>query len=488
MLKRILSASALRLTAQITAFASGVIIAAAFGASAVTDAYYAALILPAALANLIVNVLTNTFAPVYLAHLRDDASQRGAVVRSLLFVAILAFGGALIVCLLSLPFIASGHGTNALTIGVVLALTTPLIGLARLLSVVLETEQRYAIPAAASVISSLAFVGLLVALIPFGAVALVIANLTAITLQVIILAVYIQRTLNIHLIPQIRLHPVVKTLIHQAGAPALAYGALLFIPTADRLMVSGLPAGSLTAFHYADRTVSAFEMLLMSGVVLVMATGWAHLHAANGIASAAHRAADEIARLLFVLMPVGVGGALLSQPIMSLLFGRGAFAAVDTSAAVFALLLLSQMFNILIVLAVRLLLLTQNTRAQLMLSLAAAALNLCLNLLLIAPFGVAGVALSTLITRVLVLIGAFAFIRHTIPGFAFKPLIARALHTTLCTLVMGIAVVTLQAPLVLAVCIGAAVYLAAAWLTRHPDLRPLSEQVQFRFRPRQESA
>src|SRR5947208_1684793 len=91
--------SVLRLIGQIIAFVSGLTISATFGATSATDNYYTALILPASLANLVMNILINLFAPIYLEHIHRDPTQQQPILSSLSFATSTALAGAALISL-----------------------------------------------------------------------------------------------------------------------------------------------------------------------------------------------------------------------------------------------------------------------------------------------------------------------------------------------------------------------------------------------------
>jgi peptidoglycan biosynthesis protein MviN/MurJ (putative lipid II flippase) len=138
LLSSTLSVSSLRLVGQMIALASGLLVANFFGATTDTDDYYTALILPGALANLIINALTNLFAPIYLQHVHDEPEQGPKIISSLMTVALAALAVATAACLIAVPFYTGireidteGAYTRALVFGLILAVNCPLVGLSR---------------------------------------------------------------------------------------------------------------------------------------------------------------------------------------------------------------------------------------------------------------------------------------------------------------------------------------------------------------------
>lgn len=497
LLNSALSVSSLRLVGQGVALVSGLLVASLFGATTGTDDYYTALILPGALANLIINTLTNLFAPIYLKHVHDDPAQGAKILSSLLSVVLAALALALLICLIAVPFttgirgLASEDATaRALLFGLALAATCPLVGISRLLSVFSETQRHYNVPALTSLLSTALFVVMLLLTLRWDIYSLLIASVVSAALEALILSVYASLRLGLRFQPVFSLHPAVRDMLRASLAPALTFLALFFIPTVDRLMASSLDAGSLTAFHYGERPAIALETLVLTGPLLILYYHWANVHAAQGAPALLQRVPDTISLLCFVFLPLGVGGALLSTPIISLLFGRGAFTAIETSATVFAILWFSQVFNFLIVALVRLMLIFWLTRVQLILSVSIMGLNTALNLALIGRLGLLGIVLSTLFSRILIAAGAFALLKHYHPAIAYASIV-RGLGKTLVASAFMIAAVTLAqqafgavleqpdhpvaqiGALVVVTVLGAAAYGATAYAIRQPDLRLL---------------
>jgi putative peptidoglycan lipid II flippase len=286
------------------------------------------------------------------------------------------------------------------------------------------------------------------------------------------------------------MHPAVREMLRASFAPALTFLALFFIPTIDRLMASSLDAGCMTAFHYGERPVVALETLVLSGPLLIMYYHWANVNAAQGVDAVLHSVPEMISLLGFVFIPISVGGAMLSHPIISILFGRGAFTAVEASAVVFAVLWFSQIFNFMIVALVRLMLIFKLTRIQFILSVGIMILNTVLNFALIGSLGLLGIVLSTLLSRIIITVGAFVFLKRYQPTVSYAP-VMRGLASTLVAIVVMIAVVFgLQqvfgaalyqsygliaqiASLIIVAVIGALAYVMAALIIRHPDLLAL---------------
>lgn len=167
------------------------------------------------------------------------------------------------------------------------------------------------------------------------------------------------------------------------------------------LLASFLPEGSITALYYAERLME-FPL-----GVFGVAVGVAALPALSGMAAgpagsplprgAFRRTLGEALRLsLFISLPAALGLAAVAEPLVTLLFGHGAFSRQAVDATVTALLAYAP--GIPAFALTRPLLAACNARqvtgAPVLAGLASVLVTLCLGGLLLGPLGVAGPALA----------------------------------------------------------------------------------------------
>ena len=500
--------AALRLIGQIIAFISGLLISTTFGATSSTDTYYASLIIPTSLANLVINILCNMFAPIYLEYIHRDPTQQQSILTSLNYLTSLALLGAVIIGLFAVPIsfslrnLSASNLAQASTMGVALVALTPLIGMTRLSSTICEAHGHYRLPAIAALLNPFAFVLILLITTPtLGIYSLVWANLAGQTTEFLILTVYAQRRLNFPIRLNSNLHPAVREMLIHSVAPAVTYGALMFVPAFDRTAAAILDAGNLTAFHYGERIVTILDLVMMTSIISIISNYWAQQTAKHNIDAAARTLSTVLSPMLFVLIPLCAGGFALRYPLFSVLFHHGQFTLDGAAAQVFGLLLLSAPLNYMIVIIVRLMLIARNTRAQMILALSISMLNLVFNFLLVPSLGLAGIAISTLLSRALVLVAGFGFLKNQLPQINLKPILFSLIRTFACVGIMIAPLVLLQsllspalsrdnglllqiAALLGTVSISGIIYVAAAYQIRHPELSKLHQIAMTSLMPR----
>ncbi len=493
-----LNTTTLRLIGQIIALVTGVVISAQFGANTATDSYYTALILPGSLANILVTALMVAFIPLYLEHINHAPQEQSALLRSLYFIALLSFIPAGVVSLIGVGFSLASRQLTAPTdtqqavhFGLAFLALIPLLGGARIAAFICEAHQHYS----ASVLAVLANYGVFLVLLvmtvnALGIYSLLWANLGGAGAELTYIWGYSRAKLNLPLLFTPRIHPVVWKAVRNSPAPIIAYLAFFFVPVIDRTIATTLQTGSLTAFHYGERIVTAIDALIAGGVLIVLSNYWANIVASKGREAIIEGVNEGVALFAFGLIPLCIGAALLGRPIISVVFERGAFTAVEQSAAVFSVLVGCLFLSHYIGLFLRLFQMLRNSQAQILFSLLTIPLNLISDLVFVSICGLLGIALSTLLTRFIVTGALYALVRRELPGVSLRRILPRLSRTLFSTLVMGGIVIALQVlfagllarengfalqviSLIVVIGCGIVTYFLVARLIKHPDLRTL---------------
>jgi putative peptidoglycan lipid II flippase len=274
------------------------------------------------------------------------------------------------------------------------------ISLASLFSGILNSMGKFAAPAAAPVILNLAMIGALI-LIFFECVSpgrgLAWAVFCAGILQMGWLWVSCHfQGMGVRLsLPQ--LTPEVNTLIRKGIPGSISAGALQINLIMDGIFASYLPIGNSSYLFYADR----LNQLPLGVIGIAISTALLpelskHIKAGNH-QDIFHTQNRAIEFALAITLPAAVGLAILSVPIVALLFERGAFTAqagqatgytlsafaVGLPAYVLVKILQTQFFA------------RQDMKTPMKVAIGAVLLNFTLNYLLIGPMSYVGLALAT---------------------------------------------------------------------------------------------
>jgi len=494
-----LNITGIRLIGQVVALFNPVVISAAFGTTLATDHFYSAQIIPVGLTSLYYTILSAVFAPIFLSYVHREPDQEKPILASLTFLTVCALALIMVVSGIGLPLLTTLRSISdaalfqqAILYGLVMIALLPLSGLTSFITVLCYTKGQHLMPALLSISNPIIFIGTVALLAPIlGPLSMLIGSILAVIADFALSNGYAIWRLRLPFRISPRIHPAVKEMIGLAALPAITYSVLFFVPTADRAAASSLPAGSLTAFHYGERLVTALETLFMNGVITVISTYWATTIAQKGKNAVGKSVVEITSVLAFGLVPLCVGGVLVSHPFVAVLFGRGAFAVVAETADVFGLLLVGMGLGLHIVLFTRLLVYLRHTFIQMVMAFLTSILNVVLNIVFMGWFGLAGIALSTVVTRLIILAATAIILNRFLPEIRLGQTIYRLVATALCTLIMGVVVVVVRGivwgpglgffnqilAVIVMVATGGATYVLAARLIRHPDFRILIDVI-----------
>jgi O-antigen/teichoic acid export membrane protein len=182
------------------------------------------------------------------------------------------------------------------------------------------------------------------------------------------------------------------------------------------------------------------------------------------------RLARHVLRLsLYAALPLGVGGTMLAQPIVRLIFGE----AYAPAASALRVLVWSPAFLILNIIGPVLLSAAGRWYTMLKIVAAIVALNVGLNLFLIPKWGIVGAAWATLAADILSLVLHAALTRKMVP-LAIGRILAKP---CLCALLMGVVLLGFRTTSVLlSIPLGAAIYavcMVATGAVKWSELRML---------------
>ena len=191
--------------------------------------------------------------------------------------------------------------------------------------------------------------------------------------------------------------PAVRRVMRQYFPAVVASGLMCSTLLVDQSMASMLPPGSVAALNYGNKIVAlgltigtmAFGTAVLPYLSKMVATeDWKGLR---------HTLRTYLRLILATTIPVVVVGALLSRPLIAMLFERGRFTAADTSqvAWIQIMYLLQVPFYSLTILFVRVISALQANDLLMWGTVISVVVNVTMNIVLMRWLGVAGIALST---------------------------------------------------------------------------------------------
>lgn len=413
--QRILSAAAtvglLTLGVKVLEALCHLFVAYHFGTHDAVDAFAIAFVVPSFLLNLMAGSVAGAFMPAYMsaaAGKGPGGQQRLVASLGLLHTAFLAFlclgmvlGGRGLVAVLGSGFPAP---KQALTRSLLYLLIPVLFfaGFGRFWAAVLNAGERFALAASAPAARPLAAIMLLfLAARRWGIHALAAGMLIGAAAEAGFV-LWEARRQGLLSAPRWggwnpALHQVIREFGPMAGGVFL-YGSTEMV---DQAMAAMLGAGSVAVLGYGNRLVLFFLVVVSGALGTAFLPHFSRLAALGSWDQLQHTVRTYRRWILVAGAALSVGLWWASEPLVRVVFQRGAFTALDTLnvARVQAVYGLQAAFFLLNILYVRLLSALKSNRYLFWAALVCVPLNAGLNLVLMRVWGVAGIALSTVMVQ-----------------------------------------------------------------------------------------
>jgi putative peptidoglycan lipid II flippase len=377
------------------------------------------------------------------------------------------------------------------------------IGMGAVVSGILNSYERFAVPAIAPLFYNLAIIGAAIFLAPVMgveglAVGVAIGSLAHLLVQLPNLAAVGQRydlTISLR-------HPGVRRVAWLMGPRTLGLAAVQINFIASTLLASGLPEGSVTAYNYAFQLMQVPVGVVGVSIAVVLFPRLSRDAALGRVRDVRAQLATALRILLFIAAPLTAVMTVLREPLTAVFFQYGLFSAQSTQRTAEALLFFTIGLGAqtLVPLLARTFYALQDTRTPVIWAIAAVALNVPLMAWLAGPMGVGGLALALTITATLEVIGLLWALRERLNGVHGGELLGSlarsALAAAAAALVMLGGLQLAQAwfasllahglgrLIVLLVLsgMGLAIFVVVAAALRSPELGELRRLLQGRFR------
>ena len=344
LLRVLATVSSLTMVSRVLGYVRDFFIARAFGAGLLTDAFFVAFKIPNLLRRLFAEgAFSQAFVPILAEHknkkpLEETRSLIDSIATvlflALVLAAALGMAAAPIIVYLTAPGFAAEPEKFALTV-TLLRITFPyivFISLVALAAGILNTWNRFAVPAITPALLNVAFiVGSAFFADHFDPPVLVLAwaVFAGGALQ---LAFQVPFLVRMKLMPRWRLnwsHPGLRRVLLLMAPAAFGVSVSQISLLLNQIFASFLPTGSVSWLYYADRLMELPAGVLGVAVGTILLPSLSKYHAtANPIEYS--RLLDWGLRITVLLaVPSAVALAVLAMPLITMLFQYGRFGAED---------------------------------------------------------------------------------------------------------------------------------------------------------------
>ena len=490
------------------------VIGSQFGAGRELDAYFAAFRIPDAIFQLVVaGALSAALIPVFQGYrAKGDEAEAWRLASSVINLVVIALSAfSLLMAIFApwiVPLITPGFDapTTELTIRMtrVMLLSPVFIGMGAVVSGILNSYERFAVPAIAPLLYNLAIIAAAIVLAPLIgveglAVGVAVGSLAHLLIQLPQVASVGQRydlSLSVN-------HPGVRRVAWLMAPRTLGLAAVQINFLASTLLATGQPEGSVTAYNYGFQLMQVPVGVVGVSVAIALFPRLSRDAALGNLDVVRHQLSSALRVLLFIALPLTAVMTVLREPLTAVFFQYGLFSRQSTDLTAVALLYftLGLAAQCLVPILARAFYALQDTATPVLWAIVTVALNIPLMVWLVGPMGVGGLALALSVTASLEVLGLLWALRGRLGGLDGRDLLSSTLRSTVAAAVAALVMfgglqltqVSLPALLdhalgrlvvLLALsALGGGVFLGAAALLRSQEIDELRRLLGRRFRP-----
>lgn len=344
LLKSLAAVSSMTMLSRILGFVRDTLVARIFGAGMATDAFFVAFKLPNLLRRIFAEgAFSQAFVPIlaeYKSQQGEEATRTfiayvsGLLTLVLALVTLLGMLAAPWVIWLTAPGFVDSPEKFALT-SALLRVTFPyilLISLASLAGAVLNTWNRFSVPAFVPTLLNLSMIGFALFLTPYfepPVMALAWAVLVGGLLQFVYQLPHLKK-IGMLVMPRLNLRDSgVWRVLRQMGPAILGVSVSQFSLIINTIFASFLAAGSVSWMYYADRLMELPSGVLGVALGTILLPVLAKTHASRDVHEYSRLLDWGLRLCLLLALPCAVALAVLAEPLIVTLFQYGAFSAHD---------------------------------------------------------------------------------------------------------------------------------------------------------------
>ncbi|HLP99434.1 MAG TPA: murein biosynthesis integral membrane protein MurJ [Sideroxyarcus sp.] len=344
LLKALAAVSSLTLVSRILAFVRDVLIARIFGAGAATDAFFVAFKLPNLLRRLFAEgAFSQAFVPIfgeYKARKGHDETKllvdHVTTMLALILFAVTLVGviAAPILVYISAPGFVQDAEKFDLTVRL-LQITSPYIFFISLVAVaagILNTYNKFWVPAFAPILLNLCFIGGALWLAPYFDPPIMVLAWAVFVAGIVQLAFQLPFLKKIGMLPSIRFSlkdEGMWRVIKQMGPAVFGVSIAQLSLIINTIFASFLVAGSVSWLYYADRLMEFPTGLLGVALGTILLPSLSRCHANNDTAEYSKLLDWGLRLTMLLTLPAALALGMIATPLLATFFQHGAFTAHD---------------------------------------------------------------------------------------------------------------------------------------------------------------
>ena len=502
MKKTALALMIITILSKFIGFFREIVLAYYYGASNISDVYLIADTIPNVIFGFIGAGIATTYIPVYSSALENDGKLRSDEFTSnflnlIFFILTLVVGLVIIFAPYVVLAFASGFTDEVLKLAVefvrISVFAVYFNGCIHIFKSYLEVNGSFKIPASKGFISNIFVISFIALSSKYGVKILPYGILLGMISQAVFLIPFAAREGYKHKFVINLKDKYLRKMIFLALPVILGTSVNKINTLVDRTLASRIAIGGISALNYAHRLEGFITGIFVVSITTVMYPALSKKFAENNIKDFKEYIIKSISAVNLFVVPAAVGAVIFSEPIVKLLFGRGAFneeAVILTSGALLYYSIGLVSIGLRDVLS-RGFFAMQDTKTPVKNSALGVILNIILNIILSRYMGLKGLALATSISATFTTILMFITLRRKIGMFGMKKALKSFVKISLSSAIMAAASLATYSRFVKdygsnkalfgAVIVGVLVYFTAIYIFKIEEIKDFVEKAKEKF-------
>ena len=469
-----------------------------YGASYISDAYIVALSIPTILFAYIGHALSATFIPIYTTVKTEKGEEEAKhFSNKMMTLAILAstFFVVLILCFprVIISVFAKGFSEEQITLAsdiiCISSITVYFMTAINILSARLQIEGKFYMANVISLPRNICLIFSVILSTKFGLWWLGFGIVLAYVGELVFLLPSIIKN-KITFSFDFRFKDAnLKKAIKMMGPIFVSVSVNEINSIVNKTIASIVIVGGISSLYYANLINTALLEVLLTSIIVVIFTNVSQLVAEDKLEEVDNVFHKSVRTLRFVVLPATIGMAVLAEPIISVMFGRGAFDAQAIALTIppFLAYAVGICFTATRDILIKVFYAYKNTKTTFIVSVIGILINLGLNLVLPRFMGVAGLALSASISIIVQYLILIIYYRAKMWKFSIRSYGLSILKPLIGSIIMGATVLLIDYYLLsdlsvwirlgAGVCVGCIVYFIAELVLKAKELKFFTSKV-----------
>ncbi|TMU84123.1 murein biosynthesis integral membrane protein MurJ [Bacillus sp. BHET2] len=481
MKKTVLILIIITIMSKLTGLAREITLSYFYGTSSVSDAYFISMIIPFVIFSFIGVSISSGYIPLFTKLEKEKGKVSSEKFTNNLINTLLIFSTFIVILIQIFTnevvgIFATGFDEKTMNLAVTFTRITVFGVYFNVIIVIynsfLQMKNSFIIPTLIGFIFNVFIIISIILSFKLNILYLAVGSLIALLFQLIILKLFsrMKKGLKYNFILDVKNENIVK--LGKMSLPLIIGLSITQINVlVDKTLASGLAVGGISALNYADRLNSFILSSVVMSISVVIFPRMSSTIAENNINDFRRILSQAITVIIILIIPSTLGAMIFVNPIVDLLFARGAFDAYATSmtSAAFFYYSIGMIGVGLREVLSRAFYSLHDTKTPMINASFGVVLNILLNVILSKYMGIGGLALATSLSAILTTGLLFVSLKKKIGNFGLNKISIILLKVSTASIVMGIIAIITEnllalymnntLSLVLAVLLGSLTYL-----------------------------